>query len=232
MIAVLKLGGSLAFPGKPDVEFIKGFAKKVKKAVAYGKLRIGIVVGAGRLSREYTDQLRGNAQMNEAFLDELGINIARINARVVAKFVGGKYTETLREAGEAVEEGLIPVMGGLIPGQSTDAVAAVLAEYLGAEKLVVLTNVDGIYTEDPNGKGNNARLIKRLSFSELRKTCENLEYKASDYPVFDFVAAKIVARSKITTRVVNGRKVKALRDVLLNGNLGTVISSTAAGKTK
>jgi uridylate kinase len=225
MLVVLKLGGSVAFPGRPDVDFIESFAKTVGKAMKEGGHRIAIVVGAGAVSRGYTSPLRGRAGMNEAFLDELGIDIARVNARIISKFVKGKYVETLREAGETIEEGLIPVMGGLIPGQSTDAVAAVLAEYLEADRLVVLTNVDGIFTDDPKKKEGKkeAHLIKTLSFDELRKTCENLEYKASDYPVFDFVAAKIVARSRIKTHVANGKNVKNLSEVL-DERIGTTIS--------
>ena len=208
------------------MDFIESFAKTVDKAMKEEKHRIAIVVGAGAVSRGYTSPLRGRAGMNEAFLDELGIDIARVNARIISKFVKGKYVETLREAGETVEEGLIPVMGGLIPGQSTDAVAAVLAEYLEADRLVVLTNVDGIFTDDPKKEGDTkkkAHLIKTLSFDELRKTCENLEYKASDYPVFDFVAAKIVARSRIKTHVANGKNVKTLSEVL-DERIGTTIS--------
>lgn len=222
MLVVLKLGGSIAFPGAPDVDFIESFAGMVKKALAGGKNRIAIVVGAGSVSRDYTSKLRDRDGMNEAFLDELGIDIARVNASIISKFVKGKYVETLRDAGETIEEGLIPVMGGLIPGQSTDAVAAVLAEYLDADRLVVLTNVDGIFTDDPKKKDSKAHLINALSFDELRRTCENLEYRASDYPVFDFVAAKIVARSRIKTHVANGRKVKDLSDVL-GGRIGTTI---------
>jgi len=228
MLVVLKLGGSVAFPGRPDVDFIESFAKTVDKAMKEGGHRIAIVVGAGAVSRGYTSPLRGRAGMNEAFLDELGIDIARVNARIISKFVKGKYVETLRDAGETIEEGLIPVMGGLIPGQSTDAVAAVLAEYLEADRLVVLTNVDGIFTDDPkkekDTKKKEAHLIKTLSFDELRKTCENLEYKASDYPVFDFVAAKIVARSRIKTHVANGKNVKNLSEVL-DERIGTTISA-------
>ena len=216
MLVVFKLGGSIAFPGKPDAEYIVKFAEKVKGLGC----RLAIVVGAGAISRDYVNELRKHS-MNEAFLDEVGIEIARLNARVVAKFVSGKYVETLEHARETVEEGLIPVMGGLIPGQSTDAAAAVLAEYLEADQLVVLTDVDGIYDKDPK-KHRDAKIVKKLSFDELKKICEHLEYRASDYPVFDFVAAKIVSRSRIRTVVCNGRKLELDRAV--HGKAGTVIS--------
>ena len=46
-------------------------------------------------------------------------------------------------------------MGGTEPAHSTDAVAAILAEYVKADILVNLTSVDGMYTKDPN-KFNDA----------------------------------------------------------------------------
>lgn len=217
MLVTIKLGGSIAFPDGPDLGFIEDFSRKVKKLTKTAD--VAVVVGAGSISRTYTKRLR--SRMNEAFLDELGIELARLNAKIIAKFLVGKYVQTLREAMETVEERLIPVMGGLTPGQSTDAVAAVVAEYLEADALLVLTNVDGIYDKDPE-KHPDAKKMGRMGFRELQRICESLEYSASDYPVFDFVAAKIVSRSKIRTVVCNGRNVREFKDVLA-GKLGTVI---------
>ena len=45
--------------------------------------------------------------------------------------------------------GRIVVMGGVAVGQTTDAVAALLAEYVRADRLIVATSVDGVYTADP-----------------------------------------------------------------------------------
>lgn len=218
MLVTIKLGGSIAFPEGPDLGLIEDFSKKVKKLVS-GGCDVAVVVGAGSISRTYTKKLRPH--MNEAFLDEIGIELARLNAKIIAKSLGGKYVTTLIDAMETVEEHLIPVMGGLTPGQSTDAVAAVVAEYLEADALLVLTNVDGIYDKDPK-KYPDAKKMDRMDFGELRKICETLEYSASDYPVFDFVAAKTVSRSKIKTVVCNGSKVKDFRDAMA-GKFGTVI---------
>lgn len=218
MLVTIKLGGSIAFPEGPDLELINEFSRKIKKLVSTG-YDVAVVVGAGSISRTYTKRLR--PQMNEAFLDEVGIELARLNAKIIAKALGGKYVTTLTEAMETVEEHLIPVMGGLTPGQSTDAVAAVVAEYLEADVLIVLTNVDGIYDKDPR-KHADAKKIDRMDFGELRKICETLEYSASDYPVFDFVAAKTVSRSEIKTVVCNGSKVKDFKDAM-SGKAGTVI---------
>lgn len=218
MLVTIKLGGSIAFPEGPDMCLIGDFSRKVKKLVSAG-YDVAVVVGAGSVSRTYTKKLR--PQMNEAFLDEIGIELARLNAKIIARSLGGKYVTTLTAAMETVEEHLIPVMGGLTPGQSTDAVAAVVAEYLEADVLIVLTNVDGIYDRDPR-KYPDAKKMDRMDFTELRKICETLEYSASDYPVFDFVAAKTVSRSEIRTVVCNGSKIRNFKEAI-SGKVGTVI---------
>jgi uridylate kinase len=193
---VLKVGGSVAFPGKPDPKIIRQLAGYVAGLKAKGK-RVAVVVGGGLLVRQYVAELRA-AGMNEAFLDELGILISRLNARVVAKMIDGRLVETLEQARYVIEEGLVPVMGGLIPGQSNDAVAAVVSEYLEAEHLYVLTDVGGVYNKDPK-KSKDAKLIPKLSFSNMIRVCEGLEGTAGNYPIFDFIAAKVISRSRIRT---------------------------------
>ncbi|MFH0961364.1 MAG: UMP kinase [archaeon] len=195
-VVVLKVGGSVAFPGKPDPEVINKLVEYINQFKSQGK-RVAVIVGGGKLVRDYVSALRGTG-MNEAFLDELGILIGRLNARVVAKMADGRFVETLEQARYVVEEGIVPVMGGMIPGQSHDAVAAVVAEYLEAEHLYILTDVGGVYDKDPK-ISSDARLLPNLSFSEMIRLCEGLESKAGNYPIFDFVAAKVISRSKIRT---------------------------------
>lgn len=196
---VIKAGGSVLFPGKPNPEAIGRLVGYVDRFRNEGK-QIAIVVGGGKLVREYVSELR-KAGINEAFLDELGILIGRLNARVVGKLVArGRFVETLEQARYVVQEGLVPVMGGLIPGQSHDAVAAVVAEYLEADQLYILTDVGGVYDMDPK-KEKGAKLLPKLTFAEMIKICEGLESKAGNYPIFDFVAAKVISRSRIRTTI-------------------------------
>lgn len=197
-MVVLKVGGSVAFPGKPDPEAIGKVVSYVNQLKSQGK-RVAVVIGGGKLVREYVSALRGSG-INEAFLDELGILIGRLNARVVAKMADGRFVETLEQARYVSEEGLVPFMGGMIPGQSHDAVAAVVAEYLEAEHLYILTDVGGVYDKDPKAFPD-AKLLPKLSFSEMIHICEGLESKAGNYPIFDFVAAKVISRSRIRTTI-------------------------------
>ena len=60
-----------------------------------------------------------------------------------------KVAESHSEAKKFAESKKIVVMGGITPGQTTDAVAAVLAERVHADVFVNVTSVNGIYDKDP-----------------------------------------------------------------------------------
>ncbi len=213
---VIKVGGSLLFPGKPDISLIKKMASQIDNL---GKT--AVVVGAGRILRDsYLSTLRGSG-LDREFLDTVGILIAQINARIFSKFLkNGIYAETLADAKAALASGKTPVMGGLKPRQSTDAVASQLAEAIKASTLLVLTDVDGIYDKDPN-ENPDAKKFDKMTFSQLVDLTAKLSAQPGNYPVFDAVAAETVARAKIKTIIGNGRT-QTLAS-LLSGKAATVV---------
>lgn len=93
-------------------------------------------------------------------------------------------------------------MGGTVPGHTTDAVAAVLAEYIDADLLVYATNVDGVYTKDP--KKGDARRFEEMSSDELMEIAIQDKRKAGGSAVIDFLAARFIERSNIKTLVLDG----------------------------
>ena len=92
----------------------------------------------------------------------------------------------------------ITIMGGTSPGQSTDAVAALMAEYIDADLFINATNVDGVYDKNPK-EHKDAKLYKELSSEALIRLLSENSAKAGKYELMDFVAAQIVHRSKIRT---------------------------------
>ena len=99
-----------------------------------------------------------------------------------------------------------------------------LGERAGAARIVNATSVDGVYTADPN-KFPDAKKLDRIGFDELVRICLQVAGGAGPNVVFDPLGAKIVARSKIETRVVHGRNLAELKKALLGQEFeGTVIS--------
>ena len=91
--------------------------------------------------------------LDGASSDGFGILITGINARLLIAALGEyaypRVAESYLQAKEFAITGRIVVMGGVTPGQTTDAVAACLAEETCASMMINMTAIDGIYSADP-----------------------------------------------------------------------------------
>jgi len=109
---------------------------------------------------------------NDALCDYIGIALTRINAKLLISALEDAYPEPFLDYKDAVMAKVsggserIAVMGGVSPGYTTDAVAAILAEYVSADLLLYVTSVDGVYDADPR-KYPGARKYERLRPEEL-----------------------------------------------------------------
>lgn len=202
---VLKIGGSFLFPDMLD----KVYIKKIKNLITElsKNYRFAIVVGGGRPSRNYIETARKLALKEDA-LDLIGIDVTRANARIVAAYLGDiayqKPCKNLAEVKKAWSTNKIPVLGGLQPKQSTDAVAAEVAEFLKADKLIITTDVDYIYENDPDIV-KNAKKYEKININELQRIIRKTKSRAGHYSVVDERATAIIKRAKLKTFVLNGR---------------------------
>lgn len=204
---VLSLGGSLVNPGTPDMGYLKKLAEILKKS----KFKFGVVTGGGQPARTYAEAVR-EAGKGEFEADEAAILSTKQNAKLVIAALGDeaypKVLESFEEAKEASMHGKIIVMGGTIPGITTDTDSVLLAEKLGAKRIVNLSNVDAIYSDDPR-KNPNAERYSKLSFEELIALANKADQrKAGVHFVFDLFACKLIARSRIETHFVNGKNLE------------------------
>ena len=190
MFGVLKIGSSLFDTPAEGVERLKKFIAGFNGSLAF-------VVGAGRAYKSAIENYR-SLKFPEGFLDQLGIELTHVNAMAIARAIEGVHCRTFKD----VEKNWIrrPVTGGQVPGQSTDAVAAELADFLGADILIFVKDVGGIYTKDPKEE-SGARPIRKMEFGDLREFIPD-STKAGHYGVLDGQAIQIIMRSKIPTRVI------------------------------
>lgn len=181
---------------------VEGLTKKLDDKID-GPL--AVVVGGGAAARRYIDAAR-QLGLDESGLDELGIQLTRANAwLLIAGFGGDVYptpAQDLKEAATALRSFDRVCMGGTHPGHTTDAVAAMLAERAGADRVVVVTNVDGVYTSDPK-QDPDAELLEQITPDELVELAGRSR-QAGSSTVIDPLAAQVVDRSGIPARVVSG----------------------------
>jgi uridylate kinase len=164
-----------------------------------------LVAGGGENARTYIGTAR-KLGGDESTCDLLGIQITRANAELVRLALGSvassKIPTTLSDLPHSVGSGKAVVMGGLQPGQSTNAVAALAAEITRAEILVNGTDVEGVYSEDPK-KNPKAKLIRSVHVDKLLTWAMGGEVFAGRYELLDPLAIKIMQRAKIPTRFVS-----------------------------
>lgn len=222
---VLKLSGHLVSSGdRINYQLIADYAKLLRELYD-GKSKWVVVVGGGDVARRYVDAARALGA-DEVMCDEVATIITRANARLMATCLGNiaqqRIPTSTEELRELATDGKIVVMGGLQPGQSTIAVAALAASVIKAERLIITTDVDGIYTSDPK-VDPNAKPLPRVLLSELSKMVAELPQTAGKYPLIDNLAIAILQRSKIPCLYLNGRKLEDVKKAMMGENVGTLV---------
>ncbi len=207
---VISIGGSV-FLSDDSGSSIKKLAGLLASLSA--RFKLFVVVGGGRISRFYID-LGRELGATEQRLDEMGIEVTRLNATLLGAAMGNRarprIPHSIEEAVKASRRQTVVIMGGTVPGHTTDAVAAMLAEGTKARRLVNATSVDGIYESDPK-KDRKAKRMEKMGYSELIELTKGYRGYAGPNIVFDPKGASIVARSRIPLLVVDGSDLKNLR---------------------
>jgi len=182
---VYAVGGGIV---QENLERIEEFAE------SFPNEQIAVVTGAGGLNKY--QRVGNNGEK-----DLIGIKATRLHAQTVLTAMDDSYPEvpeTPDEVKKASETGLNIVMDGLVPGYSTDAVAATVAELLDAE-LYIATTVDGIYTDDPE-EDPDAEKFEEITVEELLDITGGYN-EPGTYSVIDESAVRLIDRSNIKTKI-------------------------------
>jgi uridylate kinase len=217
---VIKLSGSVfAMDNTKALKDYASFLVKISKIC-----QPVVIAGGGKIARHYISHARTSGA-DESTLDELGIEVSRLNAKLLIYALKNKAyphpPTNLQEVKHAVDSGLIVISGGLHPGQSTNATAALIAEKVHASEFLNTTDVDGIYDSDPR-KNKKAKKFKRIELKNLRKLLVHEESIAGGYDLMDIVALKVIERSKIKTRILKS-DIKKIEQAIKGNSIGTEI---------
>ena len=222
MRIVIAIGGSILLKDY-DYKMFKEYGELLKKLSK--EHEIFVVVGGGKPAREYISIVR-DLDCGEAICDDIGIQVTRINARILLSTLNNYAYQNVptnfQEALEYSASGKIIVMGGTEPAHSTDAVSAILAEYVRADLLINLTSVDGMYNKDPN-KFDDAELIEEITAEDMLKFIEGKDVKAGTYEFFDMTAIQMIKRSNLKTVIANGFDADNLEKTINGEKVGTKV---------
>ena len=207
-----------------DFDYIEKICLKIKECHDLG-VGIGIVCGGGNFLRG-----RDTKEMDRETADYTGMLATVMNSLVLKDTftrIGcqvynqtGLSVKTIddidsEKARKAIEDGKIVIFGGGTgkPFFSTDTGASLRAIDIGANVIVKLTNVDGVYDKDPN-KFSDAVRYERVSYEEV------LEKQLG---IMDMEAIEMCRDNNISIVVTDINNDDCLTDVYYNGNKGTVV---------
>jgi aspartokinase-like uncharacterized kinase len=211
MEAVLKVGGSLA----EDPASLSNLCQQL--GVLVNTYRILIVPGGGKFADtirkiDKTYKLSDVVAHKMAILamDQYGFLLSDITPKAYV-------SHSLKEVSNSAK-GILPIF---LPSRlmfredplehswdiTSDTIAAYIASLLDAEKLILVSDVDGIFSQDPK-KTLDAKLVEELSAKEL------LEWNR--ITSVDKTLPKILLQVNLDCYVVNGKHPERIKSILEN----------------
>jgi aspartokinase-like uncharacterized kinase len=208
--AVVKVGGSLAEDPERLIDLctkLGGLAKSYELVVVPGGGRFADVVRDSDKRFNLSSEI--SHRMAILGMDQFGLLLSQITPNSCATFL-------LDDAKQLSATEVVPVF---LPSRlmfkedplenswdvTSDSIAAYVASRLQAAKLVLVTDVDGIFTEDPK-KQEDATLIEQVSAEELLK----LNTRTS----VDRFLPKLLLETPVDCYVVNGQHPERLEAIL------------------
>jgi uridylate kinase len=227
---VLKLSGeSLAGSSRwgIDLKSLFQIAGELKKAHQH-KIQISVVVGGGNIWRGGRDQglkldrvIADNMGMLATLINALALQDAceqvGVNTRVLTAVEVSKVAEPFirRKAVRHLEKGRIVIFaaGTGNPYFSTDTAAALRSIEIGADVLLKATQVDGIYSDDPN-KNPKAKFYSKITYREAIE---------KQLKIMDASALALCEEHRLPVRVFNLHKVGSISRAICGEKLGTIL---------
>jgi glutamate 5-kinase len=190
-----------------------------QRPTSIGGLQAASAVGQGKLYRVYDELLRErgvtSAQVLLTFFD-MSARTHYVNARqTLTKLLDWHVLPVINENDTTATDE--------ISFGDNDFLAAQVAVLTGSDGLVLLTDIDGLFTADPRLR-TDVQLIEEVTDFEA---LEELEIGHTTSPLGSggmrskVVAADMATAAGITTTICNGLHDDALRIVLAGGRAGT-----------
>ena len=198
---VVSVSGKAIVGEELNERFLRDFSQKISQLHSQG-LKFALVVGKGSIARDFVETAK-QFNPSKAALDEIALQFSKANALMLAQALDAAHPKIITEFSEAVsalDNGRIPIMVQSIAGLSTEATAALAAEYLGGT-LVNLADVKGVFAKNPSEK-KRQKLLKSVSFDQLLDLSLEMSLEPEGEAVFDVFSAQILKRGNVKAFVL------------------------------
>ena len=222
---VISLGGStINNKGESNIETIKTFRKVLESKTEY---KFGVVTGGGIVARWYAEGVR-KFGIGEFNADETAVIATRLNAKFLSSILpdaSPTVPEEFDEAHKLIKTFRIVAMGGTVPGITTDTDSVLLAESIGAVRLINVSSVDAIYDKNPKNHPDAKPLTEMTHAQLFELAARSDQRKAGTNFVFDLVACKLAERSNLELHFVGSSNIERDLPLAIDGkkHSGTIV---------
>jgi len=230
MKIAISLGGSL-LTGKNtktptlDPETYTCYAKAINRLHKEGH-QIMVVCGGGNHARYFIDQAK-QLDATRNLQDNLGIKSTHINALLFMAALGDTADQTRiyqrsSDLNHAPSDKIL-VGGGYKPGSSTDYRAVIFAGKMKADLIINATDIDGVYTKNPNIHPDAEKLpeLTCLRLEEIIK--QNTRQAPGEYGLFDLKGVRLAKKLKIPLIILDGTNPDEIIRAVKGTHSGSII---------
>ena len=225
-IKVLSVGGSIVAPDTVDTEFIIKFREAILNYLNENSGRkLVFVVGGGAPARLYQKAYREIVEESDTETqDWIGIMATRLNGELLRGVFSDDCPDPVVTNPTSVKSfnGRILVAAGWKPGFSTDNDSVLLAENIGADTVINLSNIKKVYSADPK-LDPGAVPLDTISWADMKKLVGDKWVPGVNVP-FDPVATKRAAELGLTVITAAGNNIDNMNKILIGSDFeGTQI---------
>ncbi len=213
---VMSVGGSLIVPDAIDTTFLSSLKSLIEHETSVNGRRFIIITGGGKTARRYADAAKAVSDLDNEDLDWLGIHATRLNGHLLRtifkKTAHPVMITNPDDVLDAPKDAPLLVAAGYRPGASTDLRAVQIAQRIGSQKVINLSNTDYVYTDNPN-TNPDAMKIEDITWTDFRKLIPETWDPGLSSP-FDPIAAKEAQANGIEVACINGNDLSSLEHYL------------------
>ncbi len=199
----------MVFRGKINTEILAHLRHRGIDAVGLSGIDGGVVKAVRRPPKEIADR-EGNRNLVD--FGNVG-DIISVDIRLIELLLGDNYLPVISSL--AADE------SGKVFNINADTVASEIAVSLKAEKLILMTDVDGIYADanDPS------TLISRLTVNDMEQMIDLGSVTGGMIPKLQSLMS-LLERGVTSAHIINGsRRNSLLSEVFTNEGTGTMLAS-------
>ncbi|BCX14310.1 MAG: uridylate kinase [Candidatus Dojkabacteria bacterium] len=231
---VIKIGGSLLSPSD-DKQFDFNYAYKFKSLLDTLNFRFSLTTGGGRFTRIIFQKLKDEGLDNKSDLHQVGVSTSNVNnelLRVVFSDVAFPRVLRYKEYDDYVAGNLqidfenykYLVAGSSQPGRSNDWNALQMAKALGVNEVIILKDIDGIYSSDPRDNPD-AKLQNKITWKQYFDIIGNpTDFEPGGNVPIDIFAAKDAYQLGIKFYILTGKDLENVKKAITGKDFhGTIV---------